>query len=423
MQKNFKAERCPWEQEISGYILGETSSSSIEKHLEECFFCQEQLIEFQELVKNIRAMPEENLSRDLAPGLRKKIASTAKKQKVSSALMLNKRRILMMVVFFCVIFYFLFFEKKAQETLFLGPVSEKISFDEVIEKSLYWLAKNQEPDGSWSAERWGGKKGYTIGVTGLALLSLIKKNVEHEKNIKHAWDYLLEQQRRDGLFGPENSAFLYNHGIATTALLESYSIYPTETIKRSVDKALQYISSIQNPEGWWGDSSNISLSVWQVYALCRAYILGWKNAEKSIQRSLLWLASMAKRHDFWGNVDASIATGAFLFSLPEKRYSILEKDNKIKHTLQALLYQPNHKIEYYHYYFLTHAICNVFQNKSNDYIHFLQKKLLEKQVQAGVYRGTWEPAGISGNIGGRVYSTAMATLSLQNLHSSYFFKK
>ena len=46
----------------------------------------------------------------------------------------------------------------------------------------------------------------------------------------------------------------------------------------------------------------------------------------------------------------------------------------------------------------------------------LKKALLPHQVTEGCARGSWDPDGPWGTQGGRVYSTALCTLMLQNYY-------
>jgi hypothetical protein len=49
----------------------------------------------------------------------------------------------------------------------------------------------------------------------------------------------------------------------------------------------------------------------------------------------------------------------------------------------------------------------------NDWNYALQAALLSTQHRSGALAGSWSPATQWGNYGGRVYSTAMATLCLE----------
>jgi len=46
----------------------------------------------------------------------------------------------------------------------------------------------------------------------------------------------------------------------------------------------------------------------------------------------------------------------------------------------------------------------------------MTRVLTKHQVKAGPERGSWNPDGVWGEVGGRVYSTAMATLSLESYY-------
>ena len=49
------------------------------------------------------------------------------------------------------------------------------SFDRLFtqEQPLEWLRRAQEPDGSWSAARWGGDRRFDVALTALPLLAFL----------------------------------------------------------------------------------------------------------------------------------------------------------------------------------------------------------------------------------------------------------
>jgi hypothetical protein len=50
--------------------------------------------------------------------------------------------------------------------------------------------------------------------------------------------------------------------------------------------------------------------------------------------------------------------------------------------------------------------------ESKKLLKSMQRDLLEARVTEGVHEGTWDPVGRWSQVGGRLYSTCMAALSL-----------
>ena len=88
---------------------------------------------------------------------------------------------------------------------------------------MAWLAKVQNPDGSWSENN---KSQYVDGLTGLALLALLgdghtTKRGRYKDAVAKGCEFLLEQQDpKKGLIGTSATmTFIYNHAIAANALV------------------------------------------------------------------------------------------------------------------------------------------------------------------------------------------------------------
>src|SRR5215831_10122097 len=89
---------------------------------------------------------------------------------------------------------------------------------ELADKALAWLAKQQHRDGHWEAS--GGQFASAMtGIAGMALLmegSTIREG-KYANNIRRAVDWLLEHSHRSGLIGEVNApnqglGYLYGHG-------------------------------------------------------------------------------------------------------------------------------------------------------------------------------------------------------------------
>lgn len=379
--------QCPWEEELSAYLLGEISApvrAQVENHLSGCFFCQEQLRELRDTVAILRRAPSESLSRDLTVPLRQKISKETRLPALRQPQYARKTMRFGVTAIFCccvTLAFFHFFTK----TRHVPALSQSTAVSEVVSRSLGWLVKTQEPNGSWNSEKWGGSRAYTVGVSGLALLALSKgcspsADSSYRECITRTAEYLVKEQNEDGLVGPQSNTALYNHGIATTALLETYAVLRTNALAKPIGRAVHYICSRQIPTGGWGDPNkppNLSVSVWQLHALVRAQALGWKDTGPNIARGLNWIAQLLDTE-----------------TLP--KFAMQEKN-----------------VDYGHRYFLPYALCSISQDSFFARLAPLHTVLGANQIRTGNYRGSWEPADQWGRVGGRVYTTALATLALQ----------
>ena len=68
---------------------------------------------------------------------------------------------------------------------------------------------------------------------------------------------------------------------------------------------------------------------------------------------------------------------------------------------------------FYYWYYATMAMYHSGGDAWTKWNQDLKRTLLPLQVKGGADHGSWQPDGMWSGYGGRVYSTAMATLSLE----------
>jgi len=69
--------------------------------------------------------------------------------------------------------------------------------------------------------------------------------------------------------------------------------------------------------------------------------------------------------------------------------------------------------DYYLAYFLTTAMQKMQDPSSVDQLAMIRHSLVRDQVLLGAEKGSWTPDARWGSVGGRVYSTALASMSLE----------
>ena len=76
-------------------------------------------------------------------------------------------------------------------------------------------------------------------------------------------------------------------------------------------------------------------------------------------------------------------------------------------------YSQDDRMNLYAWYYATLALYQRQDTLWDEWNQSLQTTLLATQQQSGPYKGSWSPETEWGPHGGRVYSTAMATLCLE----------
>jgi Prenyltransferase and squalene oxidase repeat len=155
-----------------------------------------------------------------------------------------------------------------------GPGPTVVTEEAVI-RTLRWLKKNQQPDGSWLNNR--------IAMTSLAILTFLShaetpgKSEEFGETVKKGLEYLLSQQTPDGRF-KGSDGHEYSLPIATYALCEAYGMTMNPNVKDAAERSLTLIVKGQHPSGGWdynvkqSDRDDTSYMGWCAQAIKAGYL-------------------------------------------------------------------------------------------------------------------------------------------------------
>lgn len=145
---------------------------------------------------------------------------------------------------------------------------------------LRWLARHQNDDGSWGdvAATLGGHAIGRTAVTSLAILAFLgagyspfsKDEYDDDRSIgtvmRKALNRVLEDQGVDGRFRAGGDPGC-DQALATLAVSEAYGMTAAPKFKEPVERALQALVRMQQPDGSWGGSEPTS---WAIEALISA---------------------------------------------------------------------------------------------------------------------------------------------------------
>ncbi|MFN3245038.1 MAG: prenyltransferase/squalene oxidase repeat-containing protein [Planctomycetota bacterium] len=336
-----------------------------------------------------------------------------------------------------------------------------------VDLGLAWLAEHQDESGRWDSDGFmkhdagkdtvcdgAGNPVHDVGVTGLALLAFLgagntMRAGPYKEQVKRGVKWLIDQQdERSGLIGKNVSHdFIYGHAIATWALCEAYGLSNFELLKPKAQRAINYLESHRNPYSVWryqprDNDNDTSITTWCVMA----YRAG-KDFGLDVNKNALLLAAnyydevadpATGRHGYTRRGERSsrmpgdhgkrfptakneALTGASLFA----RYMLGQapKDHPIMSKAATLIasqppaWTPKAgNLDYYAWYWSSMALYQHGGAAWKRWATPMSKALTSGQQQQGAERGSWDPVDVWGEPGGRVASTALATMSLQSYY-------
>jgi len=317
-----------------------------------------------------------------------------------------------------------------------------------------------QPDGAGDARR-------TVGVTGLALQAFLAAG--HQPGlggsfrgvIRKGLQFLMDSQDQEGCFGlRSHTAFVYDHAAATLALVTaSARNLEDRRYRRSAQKALDFIAAARNPYSAWRygvrtGQNDTSVTGWMMLPVLVAETAN-RNAQAAgfdmpfhldsgmRQGAEAWVERMTDadtarvghiemggrpgRPLFDGEVQfpAEFAEGPTAIGLILTATSPREdKDDGLMARQRALLAKtlPQWDIErgtidmeYWRFGALA------ARQEGGALLERWTKAFLEtaanqrREGRVGRLRGSFDPVGVWGSAGGRVYSTAMMSIASSTL--------
>jgi hypothetical protein len=440
----FEGAACPRVADVPAYAQGELSPSeqaSFEGHLETCAACREELREVSAVLQGLRDLPSPSGPVDLVP----EVISAWRREGLPASRRRRRRPVLAglaaAAALVCIAVLARILVKgpmlgvhrgeETRPTASSGPGEMPAALAEAID----WLERTQEPSGGWRAERWEGESRYDVGLTGLALLALLDESHDGAASssrrpaIDRAVKFLLGQQAEGGRFGPAIPAALYNHGIASVAVLETFGCHREERLREPIDRALRYIREGQTAGGGWGylgdpsGETNTSVTTWPLQALLIARSLGWEGLDDSIAGGFRHLKRVCddrgrlgyrKPGEFQRGSEGLSSMGAFCVLLDRKGTMFpAEMRNRVVDALARARGASREEVDLYRDFFLASALKATPARLQGPWLAETRSSLASRQVREGHDRGSWDPDDPWGSLGGRLYSTALSALVLQ----------
>jgi WD40 repeat protein len=321
--------------------------------------------------------------------------------------------------------------------------------EQAVQMALEWLAKVQSADGRWDTDDFDdgcldctddtSDISSDIALTGLALLCFQGAGHTHinpgpyRETISRGLAFLLSSQSASGDL--RNGETMYSHGIATIALSEAFGMTSDEDLRDSVERATSFIIGARNRAsrapvgnrraiGGWryapGQVGDTSVLGWQVMALRSATKAGIEIPEQIFDYAGQWLDQV--RIEGNSGLYAYQPGDPPTFSMTAEAMFVrqllgAEPDDSSMH--RSVVYLLDEKPEWdsrantYGWYYATLALFQHQGEAWKAWNEHIKDVLVGAQYSEGPARGSWPVADRWSRIGGRIYQTAICTLSLE----------
>lgn len=275
---------------------------------------------------------------------------------------------------------------------------------------------------------------YTLGLTALVTLAFLGAGHkpgegQYGDELGRAVRWMLLEQDSRGRFGRRN---MYNHAIAVFALAECMQLTGDDTLRGPIQRGVDHIVTLQNPDGGWDYTPNMSprndtsITSWCMMALKAAQAGGVAVPRIVFVRMIHHFKRMTTADGYTIYADRSeddyrlgaamVATSLFCrLSLGAKRDD-LDVARQVR-IMQGML--PDHtKLEsldhsYYSWYLGTLACFFHGGETWRQWNAAFRPMAVSLQRRDGQFRGSWNPSDRWSWAGGRVYATATMVLALE----------
>ena len=303
---------------------------------------------------------------------------------------------------------------------------------DALMKALWWLAKVQNPDGSW------GKKDHAA-YTGLALLTFLAHgetptSKHFGTNVKKAMQWLIEDPINVKL------SHGYPHAIKTYAIAEAYAMTGVSYLGEKMDVCVDILIKGQLKEGSYnysydteeGKKEDLSFAGWNYQALKAAYGAGCENPglPEAIYKAIEWLKKHGGSNDYGDGFPYAIKDGKrkVLHDFTVRAVGCLclqlfgegqspeindELDAIATKDLEKLNWNnPPKKAALYGWYYATQAMFQEGGPRWKAWNRKFQKELTENQQAEGYWFYPGSRHGSADDLTDKIYATTLCALQL-----------
>jgi Squalene-hopene cyclase C-terminal domain len=306
-----------------------------------------------------------------------------------------------------------------------------------VERGLRWLAAQQQKNGGWSFVpndpdglnyKNPGRTPRTAAATGLALLPFLgagytQKTGPYRELVEKGLYYLQTRASTDEhgtRIQDDSKKPMYSQGICALVLCEAYQMTGDESLRGVAQGAIDYIVYAQDKRGGgWryhhGDPGDTTVTGWQVMALKSAEAAGLNVPSPCFQGVSRFLNSVqSDRGAQYGYMNTAARPTTTAVGLLLRMYTGWPREHiGLRRGVNLLSkWRPSPTDLYYDYY-ATQVMSHYGGTKWERWNKAMRDYLIKTQATGQLEAGSWYFPDRHGDVGGRLYNTAAAVMTLE----------
>lgn len=275
----------------------------------------------------------------------------------------------------------------------------------------------------------GGPTENVLAATAMAMLALqgngnTHKSGKFRRNVERGAEALVRMQDQHGNMFTEGvlNHQLYSQAQATIVLCELYGMTKDPRYRQPAQKALDYASRIQSPQGGWRyvprEDSDMSVTGWFVMALQSGLMAGLTVQSPTLDAVTKFLDSATPDGSLYSYLARGEPTLVMTAEalLCRQYLGWAQTDPRLRIGVDWLL---ENLIDYnmqdvYYWYYATQVLHHMGGRDWDAWNKVMRQVVPANQVKEGKERGSWDPHNDRwGHHGGRLYTTCFSCYLLE----------
>ena len=270
-----------------------------------------------------------------------------------------------------------------------------------------------------------GTEASTTAATGIALLPFFGAGYTHQQGdyqdaIQHGLDYLRARGVKISYGNDLRDSSIYGQALATIALCEAYGMTHDESLKEPAQGGLDFIVWAQDPQGGgWrynpGSPGDTTVTGWMLTALKSGQMARLNVPTPAIFLAERFLSSVQNADGSqYGYLSRRPKPATTAVGLLCRMYTGWRHDNPgLINGVAYLSGRGPSTDDIYYDYYATQVMFHFAGPPWDAWNSRMREHLIRTQSRAGHESGSWYFGANYGEVGGRLYGTAMAAMILE----------